>query len=218
MSLDAPAFPEPTVLWSVPEDQRQGRPLLVLLHGYGANEADLFGLADQLPEEFVVASVRAPLAMGPGFTWFPLTGSLDYSFDAVKDSTEYVLDWLDGVREEFSSVSLLGFSMGMAMATSMWRRRPQDFAAIVGLSGFAVEGGTDWFRDAELDGSTPFFWGRDPQDPVIPRDRIDFTAAWLLGKARATKVQYSGVWHGISPQEVGHVAEFLGFEVLSPQR
>ncbi|SEC38046.1 alpha/beta hydrolase [Arthrobacter woluwensis] len=218
MSLDAPAFPEPTVLWSVPEDQRQGRPLLVLLHGYGANEADLFGLADQLPEEFVVASVRAPLAMGPGFTWFPLTGSLDYSFDAVKDATEYVLDWLDGVREEFSSVSLLGFSMGMAMATSMWRRRPQDFAAIVGLSGFAVEGGTDWFRDAELDGSTPFFWGRDPQDPVIPRDRIDFTAAWLLGKARATKVQYSGVWHGISPQEVGHVAEFLGFEVLSPQR
>jgi len=108
--------------------------------------------------------------------------------------------------------------MGMAMATSMWRRRPQDFAAIVGLSGFAVEGGTDWFRDAELDGRTPFFWGRDPQDPVIPRDRIDFTAAWLLGKARATKVQYSGVWHGISPQEVGHVAEFLGFEVLSPQR
>lgn len=218
MSLDAPAFPEPTVLWSVPEDQRQGRPLLVLLHGYGANEADLFGLADQLPDEFVVASVRAPLVMGPGFTWFPLTGSLDYSFDAVKAATEYVLDWLDGVREEFSSVSLLGFSMGMAMATSMWRRRPQDFAAIVGLSGFAVEGGTDWFRDAELDGSTPFFWGRDPQDPVIPRERIDFTAAWLLGKARATKVQYSGVWHGISPQEVGHVAEFLGFEVLSPQR
>ncbi|QTF70943.1 alpha/beta hydrolase [Arthrobacter woluwensis] len=218
MSLDAPAFPEPTVLWSVPEDQRQGRPLLVLLHGYGANEADLFGLADQLPEEFVVASVRAPLAMGPGFTWFPLTGSLDYSFDAVKAATDYVLEWLDGVREEFTSVSLLGFSMGMAMATSMWRRRPQDFAAIVGLSGFAVEGGTDWFRDAELDGSTPFFWGRDPQDPVIPRDRIDFTAAWLLGKARATKVQYSGVWHGISPQEVGHVAEFLGFEVLSPQR
>ena len=218
MSLDAPAFPAPTVLWSVPEDQRQGRPLLVLLHGYGANEADLFGLADQLPGEFVVASVRAPLAMGPGFTWFPLTGSLDYSFEAVKAATEYVLEWLDGVRDEFSSVSLLGFSMGMAMATSMWRRRPQDFAAIVGLSGFAVEGGADWFRDAELDGSTPFFWGRDPQDPVIPRERIDFTAAWLLGKARATKVQYSGVWHGISPQEVGHVAEFLGFEVLSPQR
>ena len=218
MSLDAPAFPAPTVLWSVPEDQRQGRPLLVLLHGYGANEADLFGLADQLPDEFVVASVRAPLAMGPGFTWFPLTGSLDYSFDAVKAATDYVLEWLDGVREEFTSVSLLGFSMGMAMATSMWRRRPQDFAAIVGLSGFAVEGGTDWFRDAELDGSTPFYWGRDPQDPVIPRDRIDFTAAWLLGKARATKVQYSGVWHGISPQEVGHVAEFLSFEVLSPQR
>ncbi|MDP5228277.1 MULTISPECIES: phospholipase [Arthrobacter] len=215
MSLPPIAFPEPTVLWSAPEGDWEGRPLLVLLHGYGANEADLFGLADQLPEDFVVASLRAPIPMGPGYTWFPLTGSLDYSFDAVRDASEYAFDWLDSVKEQFSSVSLLGFSMGMAMATSMWRRRPADFAAVVGLSGFAVEGGGDYFQDAGLDGETPFFWGRDPQDPVIARDKVDFTAAWLLGKARATKVQYSGVWHGISPQEVGHVAEFLTFEVLS---
>ncbi|HCN21883.1 MAG TPA: phospholipase, partial [Arthrobacter bacterium] len=47
---DAQVFPAPVVMWSRPEDQRAGRPLLVLLHGYGANEQDLLSLADMLPE------------------------------------------------------------------------------------------------------------------------------------------------------------------------
>ena len=64
---------QPVVAWSKPEQERAGKPLLVLLHGYGANEQDLLSLVPGLPEEFAVASVRAPLAMGPGFTWFPLT-------------------------------------------------------------------------------------------------------------------------------------------------
>ncbi|HSU46681.1 MAG TPA: phospholipase, partial [Arthrobacter sp.] len=41
---DAEVFPTPVVLWSHPEDQRTGKPLLVLLHGYGANEQDLLSL------------------------------------------------------------------------------------------------------------------------------------------------------------------------------
>ena len=90
----AAAFPAPVVLWSKPEEERAGKPLLVLLHGYGANEEDLLSLADLLPQEFVVASVRAPMVSGAGFTWFPLTASIDYSLDAVKDAASYVEDWL----------------------------------------------------------------------------------------------------------------------------
>ena len=45
----AAAFPAPVVLWSKPEEERAGKPLLVLLHGYGANEEDLLSLADLLP-------------------------------------------------------------------------------------------------------------------------------------------------------------------------
>ena len=110
----ADAFPAPVVLWSKPEQERAGKPLLVLLHGYGANEQDLLSLADLLPQEFVVASVRAPMVSGAGFTWFPLTASIDYSLDAVKDAACYVEDWLDSVRPDHPSVTLLGFSMGMA--------------------------------------------------------------------------------------------------------
>jgi phospholipase/carboxylesterase len=212
---DAKVFPAPVILWSRPEDQRAGKPLLVLLHGYGANEQDLLSLAELLPGDFAVASVRAPLAMGEGFTWFPLTASIEYSLDAVKKAADYVLDWIDTIKAGHSSVTLLGFSMGMAMATTLLRQRPTDFAAVVGLSGFVVDGGGDpAFRDAELDGTVPMFWGRDQQDPVITPDKIDFTMGWVRKHVKLTKVLYTGMWHGINQQEIGHVSEFLTHEVL----
>src|SRR3954466_9691588 len=57
------------VLWSASERDRAGRPLLVLLHGYASNEADLFGISAYLPLEPVIASVRAPIPEGQGFAW-----------------------------------------------------------------------------------------------------------------------------------------------------
>ena len=209
-------FPAPVVLWSKPEEERAGKPLLLLLHGYGANEEDLLGLADMLPQEFAVASVRAPMVSGAGFTWFPLTASIDYSLDAVKQSAAYVEDWLDSVRPNHPSATLLGFSMGMALATTLLRRRPADYAAVVGLSGFAVDAGSDAsFHDAELDGTVPMFWGRDQQDPVITPDKIEFTMGWVRKHVKLTKVLYTGMWHGINQQEIGHVSEFLTHGVLN---
>ena len=213
---EAAAFPAPVVLWSRPEEARAGKPLLVLLHGYGANEQDLLSLADMLPDEFVVASLRAPLVSGPGYTWYPLTASIDYSLDAVKQAAAYVQDWIDSVKANHPSVTLLGFSMGMAMATTLLRQRPDGYAAVVGLSGFAVDAdGDPSFRDAELDGTVPLFWGRDQQDPVITPDKIDFTMGWVRKHVKLTKVLYTGMWHGINQQEIGHVGEFLTHEVLN---
>ncbi len=59
------------------------------------------------------------------------------------------------------------------------------------------------------------FWGRDQQDPVITPDKIDFTMGWVRKHVKLTKVLYTGMWHGINQQEVGHVSEFLTHEVLN---
>ena len=216
-------YPIHHAVWSRPEEERAGTPLLVLLHGYGANEADLMGLAGYLPDEFTVASLRAPQVLAPGaYQWVPLMAANDFSLGAVEAATEYVLAWLDGVRAQHSSVTLLGFSMGMAMATSLVRRRPGEFAAVVGLSGFAIDpaaagAGADYgfFRDGELDGSLPMFWGRDQADPIITPDKIDFTMGWVRGHVNLTKVTYPGIAHSISGPEIAHVREFLEMTVLA---
>ena len=206
----------PTVLWSRPENERAGTPLLVIFHGYGADEADLFSLAGQLPAEFTVASVRAPLQAGPGYSWFPLRNDLSYSVTAVSESAAAVELWIDSVREHHTSVSLLGFSQGMCMATSLLRHRPADYAAVVGLSGFVVDAeGDPYFDDAAVAAQKPeIFWGRDQADPVIPQEVVEATNTWMHGHVKLTKVLYTGIWHGINAQEIGHVGEFLQYKVL----
>ena len=52
---DLPVVDSALTVWSAPPEERAGRPLLVLLHGYGADERDLFGLVPYLPSEPVVA-------------------------------------------------------------------------------------------------------------------------------------------------------------------
>ncbi|WP_138443718.1 alpha/beta hydrolase [Sinomonas susongensis] len=231
------SYPAPYAVWNRPEEERPETPLIVLLHGYGANEADLMGLAPLLPEEFTVVSLRAPQVLAPGaYQWFPLVAADDFGLAQVEAASEYALGWLDGLRADHTSVTLLGFSMGMAMATTLLRRRPDEFAAVVGLSGFAIDpslnggsgqdgsgqdgsgqdasGAWAYVRDEELDGAVPFFWGRDQADPVITPDKVAYTHEWLRDHVDVTKVVYEGIRHSISVPEMGHVAEFLRLKVL----
>lgn len=208
---------KPVVVWSKPEAERAGTPLLVLFHGYLSNEQDLMGLVPGLPAEFTVAAVRAPVALGPGYTWFPLMHEADFSLEKVTKAAADLWSWLDSVKDRHSSVSLLGFSMGMAVATTLLRHRPAEIAAVVGLSGFAVPAGGDAFFDDEAVKAArpPLFWGRDQADPVITADKVEFTHAWANEHVDLTKVLYAGIGHGVSAQELAHVKEFLTYKVLN---
>lgn len=217
---------EPVVVWSKEQEDRQGTPLVILLHGYGSHEKDLMGLVPGLPEEITYASVRAPISMEAGlgmtgYTWFDLdVERLAYSSQQAREAVENLWGWIARIKDGHSSVSLLGFSMGMAMATSLLRTRPQEFSAVVGLSGFAVdpergEGLPGYFDDAALAAqNVPFFWGRDQEDPIIPQDYVDYTHRWATQHVNLTKVLYAGAGHGVVPQEVGHINEFLTHTVL----
>ncbi|GAB2614199.1 hypothetical protein GCM10009696_19740 [Kocuria himachalensis] len=205
----------PFAVWSKDADARPGTPLLVLLHGYGSHERDLMGLVPALPDEFSVASVRAPQPVQFGYQWFPLVADLSFSLDRVAEAVEPVAAWLRELAADHPSITLLGFSQGMAMATSLARHMPGEIAAVVGLSGFVVPGEHTLFADDRLrERPLRMFWGRDPQDPVIPQELVDSTAEWALAHADVMKVHYTGVGHGISPQEVGHVREYLTHVVL----
>src|SRR5699024_12422750 len=98
--LELPIDPA-AVIWSVRTDELpealSGRPLLVLLHGYGSQEHDLMALAEHLPKGPVVASLRAPLPAGPGYAWFPITDPAragDPDLDLANAATTGVTRWL----------------------------------------------------------------------------------------------------------------------------
>jgi len=127
-----PSLDVDVVLWSTAPDERAERPLLVLLHGYGADEADLFSLAEYLPAEFVIAAVRAPLAPpwpAPGHSWYPIEGLESRDPTHVTDAATRLLEWLDA-SGAWGTVGLLGFSQGASVAIQAMRPAPGTAAGI----------------------------------------------------------------------------------------
>ena len=56
-----------------PKKETKKPALLILLHGYGSNEQDLFSFAEELPEELLIVSTQAPYSMGfGGFAWYAI--------------------------------------------------------------------------------------------------------------------------------------------------
>ncbi len=150
--------------------ERDGLPLLVMLHGYGADEHDLFGLVPYLPDGIAVASVAAPLTPpwpSPGRSWYPIEGLDGRHPDGVTGAARALLRWLDAATEDAPKVALLGFSQGAAVSLQAMRLDSARFSAIVALSGYAVPDALP--DDDGLRTSRPkVFWGRGTHDDVIP--------------------------------------------------
>jgi phospholipase/carboxylesterase len=200
------------VRWSEPI--ASDRPLLVLLHGRGSNELDLFDLVSYLPASLVVASLRAPLAEGPGYSWYPLNlgPALSSSEVEVDAAVEAVMAWLDSLAVP-ASVGLLGFSQGGAMALQLLRRSPDRFRYVVQLSGFVIDAGADAEADEAVAAlEVPVFWGRGRFDEVISKERIDSTAVWLRSHVALEAHSYE-IAHSVSRAELADVAAFIEAQI-----
>ncbi|WP_127125265.1 alpha/beta hydrolase [Georgenia sp. SYP-B2076] len=209
------------ILWSAPAAERAGRPLLVLLHGYGSNEQDLFGLAQYLPEELVVASLRAPGRNQFGYEWFSLGGELagpaahqqTETTDRLREeganrAAEAVRAWLDTLDGQFSGVGLAGFSQGGAIATQVLRQEPDRIGVVANLSGFVAPGQLD--GDAELARRRPpVFWARGSADQVIAPFLVERAGQWLPEHSSLTARVYDGLGHGISADTLADLRAFL---------
>ena len=209
-------MPMDSVVWSRPENERAGTPLLVMLHGYGTSEERMAALFPHLPQEFTCVALRGPKAIGDHYGWFLLDYFLTNDFADVISSTNKVFDWINTVRNNHSSVSLLGYSQGMAMASTLLRLKPEQFVATVGLSGFVLD--NDLLALSEsFDAPPPFFWGRDKADPVINDEAIEHTDGWLNANTALTARTYPGMGHRIEPAELVDVGAFLRYYVLGPR-
>ncbi len=193
------------MLWSAPPEHRPGRPLILLMHGYGGVERDLDAVVDRLPAPLVAASLRGSLPVRDRWGWLDAD---HHGAGQANVSARAILDWLDG-HPGFPSVGLLGFSQGGAMVMQLLRLAPQRFAYGVQLSGFVVE---PWRHrgDAELSARRPpFFSGHGDLDDVIPRSVAASTSRWLHAHTTLTERRYAGVSHEVSAAMQLDALEFI---------
>lgn len=214
---DTPRIDPDSVVWTAAPGERAGRPLLLLLHGYGADERDLLALAEHLPGAFVFAAVRAPLAPpwpSPGYSWYPIEGLGGRDPSAVTAAAEGLLAWLDAAADA-PAVGLLGFSQGAAVALQALRLQPERFAFVVNLSGYVTPGALP--GDAALAARRPpVFWGRGTRDDVIPGPLVAHTVEWLPAHTDLSGRVYPGLTHSVSADELADVRTFLDKRLADP--
>ncbi len=216
-----------TVDYSNRPEERPGSHLLLILHGYGAHEADLSELAGSLSRPgFTLASLRAPQPVGAqpdphalsaympanswGYQWYPLDAQLRADLEHIERAVDYVLGFIDQDCGSYRAISLLGFSQGMAVASSLIRSRPEKFASLIGLSGYIVEQDSSYFKDQRLaELKLPAFYGRGGADQVIPPEFVRYSQKWLQEHTRLYSQVYPQMAHSISPVEIGHIADFM---------
>ena len=189
---------------------------LVLFHGRGADELDLFPLLDLLDPQrrLVGVTPRGPLALPPGGAHWYAVRRIGYPDRETFDAT-YALAaaWLDALPDALDvareRIVLGGFSQGavMSYALGLGSGRPSP-AAIVALSGFipAVEG-----FELELDArrDLPVAIGHGTHDPVIGVEFGHDAHERLLEAGLAVTYRESPMGHSIDPGFVEELAAFV---------
>ena len=151
-------------------------PLLVLLHGLGSNEEDLFGLAPFLDARFLVVSARAPVAMSwGGYCWFNIEfgpRGMIADLEQARQSLGLLPAFIDEVVQAYSAdekcVYLAGFSQGAMMSLGLALSHPEKVAGVVAMSGRlqtpALGPGVDQKALARM----PILLTHGVYDPVLP--------------------------------------------------
>ena len=195
---------------------------LVLFHGRGADEHDLFLLLDALDPErrLVGATPRAPLSLPPGGShWYVLGGIGTPEATTFQASYAAATEWLDGFMQEHNiavdRLVLGGFSQGGVMAYSLGlgQGRPRP-AGIIALSSFVptVEG-------FELDLSPPLppvAIGHGTLDPVIEVEWGRRARALLEEAGAEVLYRETPMFHQIDPDFIRVLSAWI--ERLLPPR
>ncbi len=210
-----------TELKSARKGPQDADAVVVFLHGYGADGADLLGLADPLAPHLPGTAFHAPDAPersinNPmGYQWFPipwLDGSSEADAKAAMDRSVTALNgFLDEVLADegldATRMVVIGFSQGTMMALHVLPRRTDAVAGIVGFSGRLLDAET---LESEAKVKPPVLLIHGDQDPVVPFQDMGLAGDALLAAdfdvfAHVMK----GTGHGIAPDGLSVALSFI---------
>lgn len=200
-------FPEPTVAWHAPDDHE--KPLVVLLHGRGADETGIITLAGHLPAGPSYAAVRAPIAEGGGYAWFANRGIGRPVAESLQQTTAWFRAWLDQVAPAGRPVILAGFSGGAAFAGALLLSDSQRFTGAAILYGTLPFDAGVPVTPGRLAG-VPVIVAQGEVDHVIPRELLGRTWSYLHKESGAlTRARRDPGGHNLTPDTVNDLSIWI---------
>ena len=201
-----------------PKVTSEKAPLLILLHGYGSNEEDLFSFAEELPDELFIISIRAPYKMPPyGNAWYAIhwenTGAKFSDDEQAVISREKISNFIEEAVEAYpvdaENVTLFGFSQGCILSFAVALSYPEKVKNVVGLSGYInpdiIKGGYQKRGFSELS----VYSSHGSVDQVIPVTWARKTKPFLDSLNIENSFSEFPVGHGVAPQNLMELKSWL---------
>ncbi|NJW53311.1 alpha/beta hydrolase [Salinimicrobium oceani] len=202
-----------------PKKAVDNAPLLVMLHGYGSNEEDLFSFADELPDELFIVSVRAPYPMAPyGNAWYAIhwDGSANGKFSDDNQaviSREKIVQFLEEIVEAYpvdrNNITLVGFSQGCILSLAVALSYPQKIKNVVALSGYLNKGILKKGYEKNDFSGLSVYSSHGSVDQVIPVAWARMTKPFLDSLKIENTYSEFPIGHGVSPQNFRELNEWL---------
>lgn len=192
-------------------------PLLILLHGKGSSEVDLFQLADLFDPRFIVMSLRAPFANASGlFRWYERQDTPEgsvYNEEEIQASRVYLVqainDSVMALGADPQQVYLLGFSQGAAMAMSVALTAPRRIRGVVAIAGRLLPAIAPFGAPAESMGHLRVLIQHGLKDEVVPFSE-SAAACQLFAELHVKQgIREYAAGHTITPAMLREAREFL---------
>lgn len=196
----------------------EASPVIIMLHGFGSDENDLFSFARELPDHYSIIALKAPISMQPsGNAWYTIyfdssDGKFSDTEEAIK-SRDLIRDCIDEIIDKYNvqkdNITLLGFSQGTILSFSVALSYPGKIKNVIGLSGYINE-------DLLLDGyennnfnNLKIYSSHGSVDQVIPVNWARKTEPFLKNLNIHSTYSEFPVGHGVAPQNFHEFKEWL---------
>lgn len=193
-----------------PSSLTEKAPAIIMLHGYGSNEEDLFSFASELPKKYAVIALKAPLSLqGMGNAWYSIyfenadNTKFNDTEEAIK-ARDLVVKTIDTAIELYNldaeNITLLGFSQGTILSLAIGLSYPEKVKRIVALSGYLAKDMLVENYENKDYSHLDIFQSHGTEDMVIPVQWAQEANQAL--KDLKIKIEYKEypIGHGVSPQ------------------
>lgn len=187
----------------------ESNPVLLLLHGYGSNEEDLFSFASELPEKYYIISARAPYTLQYGsFAWHAINFDADENkfsdLEQAKSSRDIIASFIDEIAVKYpvnkNDLTLIGFSQGCILGYAVALSYPEKVKKAVLMSGyFNTEIAKVGFETNNFS-KLKIFASHGTVDQVVPVDWARKAKPLLDNLKIENDYREYPIGHGISPQ------------------
>jgi phospholipase/carboxylesterase len=200
----------------LPDDARNGLPVLVLLHGRGSHRGDLQALRPHLPPGWALVTPQGPhpghvWGYGPGWAWYRYleedrvdAATLEHSLGEL---SAFVQDLPTHLGVEPGRVAIGGFSQGGTISLA-WALRNAGEVPVLNFSGFLIDSPIVPTEAAAVRGAR-VFWGHGRRDSAIPFELAEKGRGTLRAGGALLDAHDYEIGHWIAPEEIEDAMRFL---------